>query len=115
VQERLSKTLSNEGVAAGEQYLPTPPPEPASEAVSDEKENLALSEPAKEPSSFPILALTEQQFSMIDNLNSVGLTKYPVHIQNVRHTHAAIVVRSNRESFWEGRVVVGHWAREFEL
>jgi hypothetical protein len=112
VQERLSKTLSNEGA---EQYLPTPPPEPASESSSEEEKSLAREETAKEPSDFPVLALTEQQFSMIDNLNSVGLTKYPVHIQNVRHTHAAIVVRSNRESFWEGRVVVAHWAREFEL
>ena len=52
---------------------------------------------------------------MIDSLNDVGLTKYPVHIQNVMHTHAAIVVRSNRESFWEGKVVVSHWAEKFEL
>jgi hypothetical protein len=115
VQDRLTKTLSNEGT---EQYLPTPPPEPASESSSsseEEEKSLAREETAKEHSDFPVLALMPQQFSMIDNLNSVGLTKYPVHIQNVRHTHAAIVVRSNRESFWEGRVVVGHWAREFEL
>lgn len=119
VQDRITKTLSNQG----EQYLPTPPPEPASEpassaastAPSSEEKQLAREETAKEPSSFPILALTPEQFTMIDNLNDVGLTKYPVHIKNVRHTHAAIVVRTNRESFWEGKVVVAHWAKAFEL
>jgi hypothetical protein len=119
VQDRISKTVSDQG----EQYLPTPPPEPASEpassaastAPSSEEKQLAREQTAKEPSDFPILALTPEQFAMIDNLNDVGLTKYRAHIQNVRHTHAAIVVRSNRESFWEGKVVVSHWAKEFEL
>jgi hypothetical protein len=119
MQDRLARTMSNQG----EQYLPTPPPEPASEPSSSaastaplsEEKQLARDESAKESSSFPILALTPEQFAMIDSLNDVGLTKYPVHIQNVLHTHAAIVVRSNRESFWEGRVVVSHWAKQFEL
>jgi hypothetical protein len=119
MQERMSKTLSNQaGEQQHQQYLPTPPPEPVSEseaAFSSPEEKLARKETVKESSTFPVLALTPEQFAMIDNLNSVGLTKYPVHIQNVRHTHAAIVVRSNRESFWEGRVVVKHWVREFEL
>lgn len=119
MQDRITKTLSNQG---DQQYLPTPPPEPSEPASSassatalTEEKQLAREETAKESSSFPILALTPEQFTMIDNLNDVGLTKYPVHIQNVRHTHAAIVVRSNRNSFWEGRVVVSHWAKEFEL
>ncbi|KAM0709681.1 hypothetical protein Q7P35_003721 [Cladosporium inversicolor] len=119
MQDRLARTISNQG----EQYLPTPPPEPASEPSSSaastaplsEEKQLAREETAKESSSFPVLALTPEQFAMIDSLNDVGLTKYPVHIQNVMHTHAAIVVRSNRESFWEGKVVVSHWAKTFEL
>jgi hypothetical protein len=119
VQDRITKTLNDQG----EQYLPTPPPEPASESASSaastaplsEEKQLAREETAKEPSDFPVLALTPEQFAMIDNLNDVGLTKYRAHIQNVRHTHAAIVVRSNRESFWEGKLVVSHWAIEFEL
>lgn len=140
VQDRISRTLSNsdsdsnqgaqrQTLLAGEnQYLPTPPPEPASSSSSTssvpssatntataEEKQLAREETAKEASSFPLLALTPEQFSMIDNLNDVGLTKYPVHIQNVRHTHAAIVVRTQREAFWEGQVVVKHWAEEFEL
>jgi len=106
-----------------ESYLPTPPAEPASRSTSassssvdlaDEKA-LARKQSAKEKLPFPILALTEGQFGMIDSLNDVGLIKYPVHIQKVRHTHAAIVVRSDRESFAEGRVVCSHWAKNFEL
>lgn len=138
VQDRISKTLSNDKqddqrplaqLAGDNQYLPTPPPEPASSSSSAssassssttnrataEEKDLARNESKKESSSFPLLALTPEQFAMIDNLNAVGLTKYPVHIQNVRHTHAAIVVRTQREAFWEGRVVVKHWAEEFEL
>lgn len=120
VQDRVYESLSQQN----EQFLPTPPPEPATEPGSSgassttaagEGKELARQETEKEGTDFPILALTPEQFAMIDNLNDVGLTKYPVHIQNVRHTHAAIVVRSERASFWEGRVVTGHWATRFEL
>jgi len=119
VQDRAITTMNSQE----EQYLPTPPPEPASEPASSststtatsEEKQLAREQSKKEDSQFPILALTSEQFAMIDNLNDVGLVKYPVHIQNVRHTHAAIVVRTERASFWEGKVVVSHWAKEFEL
>lgn len=118
-QDSVYQTLSQQN----EQFLPTPPPETASEPESSatsstaagEDKDLARQESKKEGSAFPILALTPEQFAMIDNLNDVGLTKYPVHIQNVRHTHAAIVVRSERASFWEGKVVTAHWAMRFEL
>ncbi|KAK3722404.1 hypothetical protein LTR37_002395 [Vermiconidia calcicola] len=104
-------------------FLPTPPPEPSSSGASrksddssikDEK-NLARLESAKEDSPFPILALTEEQFEMIDNLDKVGFTKYPAHIQKHRHTHAAIVVRTQKAGFEEGRAVVRHWAHTFEV
>ena len=52
---------------------------------------------------------------MIDNLNGVGFTKFPVHIQRHRHTHAAIVVRMDKPGFEEGKVVVQHWAGRFEV
>ncbi|KAB5554541.1 putative serine esterase-domain-containing protein [Coniochaeta sp. 2T2.1] len=60
----------------------------------------------------PTLALTEEQFGMIDGLDGLGWRKYPVWIHKVRHSHAAIVVRSDKESFSEGEVVLGHWAKE---
>ena len=65
---------------------------------------------------FPTLALTPEQFSMIEALDDLHWKKFPVYIHNVRHTHAAIIVRSQRKSFEEGRLVVRHWLDEqFEI
>lgn len=120
MQDRMFERIGSGN--QNEQFLPTPPPEPASSAsssassttTSKEKE-LAKQQSSKEDSSFPILALTQEQFAMIDSLNDIGLTKYPCHIAKVRHTHAAIVVRTNRSSFAEGKAVSAHWASNFEL
>lgn len=60
----------------------------------------------------PTLALAPYQFKMIQALDNVGWRKYPVHIHKVRHSHAAIIVRMERESFDEGRVVLRHWLDE---
>ncbi|KAF5250838.1 hypothetical protein FANTH_4029 [Fusarium anthophilum] len=58
----------------------------------------------------PTLALTPDQFEMIQNLDAAGWRKFPVHIQKHRHSHAAIVVRMDRESFSDGWVVLKHFA-----
>ncbi|KAJ5130410.1 uncharacterized protein N7515_006449 [Penicillium bovifimosum] len=55
------------------------------------------------------LALTNDQFSIIESLNSVGFRKYPVHIQKIRHSHAAIIVRADKAGLREGKMVVKHW------
>jgi hypothetical protein len=60
----------------------------------------------------PTLALAPYQFSMIQNLDSLGWRKYPVWIHKDRHSHAALIVRMNKESFSEGHVVLGHWLAE---
>jgi len=68
--------------------------------------------------TFPTLNLSPEQFEMIDNLNEAGWRKYAVHIHNVRHSHAAIIVRSTplRSKFEEGKRIVGHWIEEeFEV
>lgn len=64
---------------------------------------------------FPILALTQDQFKMIEALDNVGFKKHPVFIHNHRHSHAAIIVRMDRKSFDEGRLVIKHWLDNFEL
>lgn len=65
---------------------------------------------------FPTLALTPAQFSMISALDEVGFKKYPVHITQSSHSHAAIIVRTSRAAFDEGKVVVKHWLNEeFEI
>lgn len=95
----------------GQDHLPTPP--------SEDEERFSKSEHSgskfKGQEKFPTLALTSDQFYMIEGLDGVGFTKYPVHISKVRHTHAAIIVRTNRWGFDEGKVVVGHWIKHFEV
>lgn len=68
--------------------------------------------------SFPTLALAPEQFEMVQVLDNVGTAgekgwrKYPVHIHQVRHSHAAMIVRMNRKAFSEGYVVLKHWVEE---
>lgn len=72
---------------------------------------------AQQP-TFPTLDLSPEQFEMIENLNEAGWRKYAVHIHAVRHTHAAIIVRTTplRSKFDEGKRIVGHWIEEeFEV
>jgi hypothetical protein len=64
------------------------------------------------PHDPPTLALAPYQFRMVQGLDSVGWHKYPVHIHKVRHSHAAIIVRSEKASFDEGRIVLRHWLDE---
>jgi len=61
---------------------------------------------------FSTLALTPAQFAMIKALDDVGFRKYPVYIHNSSHSHAAIIVRSARGAFDEGKLVVKHWLTE---
>lgn len=126
------------GAEQGEDYLPTPPGEEDSSEPETEDEakgganghghGHAYSSGNKQSSGrqqdvdnrhkdkFPTLALTNEQFEMIENLDRVGWIKYHVNIKKVRHTHACIIVRiPSRRSFDEGRVVVGHWVKEFEI
>lgn len=118
LQDEMFERLEDQG---SEEFLPTPPTEPNSSSSSASSSSvnvakkLARTESAKEPSSFPILALTKDQFTMIDNLDALGFEKFPVHIQKHRHTHAAIIVRTQKQGFEEGKVVVQHWAKKFEV
>lgn len=123
-QDRVYERLAGE---QSEDYLPTPPPESLSSSFSavskddGEKERKRRKSQREggtskdDGSPFPTLALMNEQFEMIDNLDRVGFVKFPVHILGVRHTHAAIVVRMQKESFAEGKVVSKHWAERFEV
>ena len=65
---------------------------------------------------FPTLALSPEQFAMIEALDNVGFRKYPVYIHQVTHTHAAIIVRVPKKGFEEGKMVMKHWiTEEFEI
>ena len=104
----------------GEDYLPTPPPEEEIQEQDHSSKGGVMVEKSKRAgkshdTKFPTLALAPEQFEMIENLNNVGWTKYPVHITKVRHSHAAIVVRSNRSGMEQGNIVLTHWTDNFEL
>jgi hypothetical protein len=61
---------------------------------------------------FPTLALAPYQFAAIQALDRLNWRKYHVWIHKVRHSHAAIIVRSERSGFDEGWLVLRHWATE---
>ncbi|KAK6394161.1 hypothetical protein LTR65_002007 [Meristemomyces frigidus] len=121
VQDRMVERLA--GDSSQESYLPTPPPEragsasPVSRAQPTKTPHLTSTEKNEDsPAAWPTLALTDDQFAMIDSLDAhVGFTKYACHIQKVRHTHAAIVMRVDKESYGEGRQVSRHWVEGFEV
>jgi Putative serine esterase (DUF676) len=85
------------------------------ETETDDEEYRALLQRRGTEAEFPTLALTQDQFQMIQALDDVGFKKYHVFIHQARHSHAAIIVRMNRKSFEEGKVVVRHWLGEFEI
>ncbi|KAG9248201.1 putative serine esterase-domain-containing protein [Calycina marina] len=60
----------------------------------------------------PTLALAPYQFRMIQALDDVGWRKFPVHIHKARHSHAAIIMRSEKPSLDEGKIVLAHWLDE---
>jgi hypothetical protein len=82
-------------------------PETMDEEVEEEEEEDKKDE-------FPTLALTPAQFKAIDVLDQLNWRKYAVHLHQVNHTHAAIIVRMNRKAFAEGKVVLKHWLENFE-
>ena len=89
---------------------------PNGSAQSGDASNEKTTPIRRDDGEFPTLALLPAQFEMIRNLDAVGWRKYAVNIEKVRHTHAAIIVRMERDSFAEGRVVIGHWVeKEFEI
>ena len=110
-QERAFERVATNQSA---EYLPTPPPE-RSDDLPSKRPALQRSQTNRDPLGFPILALTDDQFRMIENLDGVGFEKFPVYIQKHRHTHAAIVVRTEKAGFEEGKAVVRHWAGRFEV
>ena len=106
----------------GQQYLPGTASDESSEGHTEKNNQFATRTPsdlertASSRTDFSILALTPQQFEMIRALDEVGFRKYRVHIHSVRHSHAAIIVRNQKPSFHEGKVVVRHWLdEEFEM
>ncbi|KAF3387561.1 putative lipase [Penicillium rolfsii] len=81
----------------------------ASGAGFEEPSNAYIGETDQATGHCHKLALTDDQFAIIDSLNTVGFRKYPVYIHNHRHSHAAIIVRIRKDGFDEGKLVMKHW------
>jgi len=88
----------------------------ATEPVTSEKSLPSrlrrVSTASERSSAFPTLALTPAQFGMIKALDDVGFKKFGVHIHKSNHSHAALIVRSSRKAFEEGKTVVRHWLEQ---
>lgn len=98
LQDAAVEGLNN---ATTEEYLPTPPPEVSTDAAGEGSEG-----------QWRTLALTPQQFSMVEQLDKVGFTKFACHIR-IRRAHACMIVRSPNSNFEEGKVICDHWAKGF--
>lgn len=120
VRREAEGMYENANHAQGQDYLSDdsdrvgPPTQPIrkssdsdADSVKEQKDSMTL--------EFPTLALTQDQFNMIEALDNVGFKKHPVYIHNHRHSHAAIIVRMDKSSFDEGRIVVKHWLDNFDL
>lgn len=94
-----------------QEYLRLSDDEGAEDDSDSGEEILALERKQSQPWR-PTLALAPYQFAAIQTLDKLGFRKYPVWIHKVSHSHAAIVKRTERESFEEGQIVLNHWVRE---
>ena len=124
----MESAFANINAGQRQQYLPSAEHTESPNSVESNKDrNGSATEKSTPPAlrrkstssqstEFPTLALTPEQFAMVKALDNVGFRKYRVHIQKVRHTHAAIIVRVQKKDFDEGKVVVRHWLdEEFEV
>ena len=115
--ENVNNAQEQEYLASDSKEMtsPTQPTSPRFERrnpISDVESNEELKGSMLE---FPALALRQDQFKMIEALDNVGIKKFPVYIHKHRHSHAAIIVRMDKESFAEGKIVVKHWLDNFEI
>ncbi|KAH7068208.1 lipase/serine esteras-like protein [Paraphoma chrysanthemicola] len=116
--EELNNAHESDYLAAGNEEMasPTQPTSPGFKRQDSESEIGSIKEQKRNHAvDFPTLALTQDQFQMIEALDNVGFKKHPVYIHNHRHSHAAIIVRMDKKSFDEGRVVIKHWLDNFQL
>ncbi|KAF1983991.1 lipase/serine esteras-like protein [Aulographum hederae CBS 113979] len=119
--ENVNNTQDQEYLPTGSEPISQSPPSSPKGIPrtfeSEEKDGASDDQPmnAKRPLEFPTLALTPDQFAMIEALDDVGFKKFPVYIHKARHSHAAIIRRMDRESFEEGKVVARHWLNTFEI
>jgi hypothetical protein len=115
IQEAVDDVYKNVNSAQSHEYLEEGTEEevllggPSSLCIlqADDSKSTLFHQP-----DIPTLALSSSQFDMIQSLDNLGWHKFPVHIHKHRHSHAAIIVRKDKPSFDEGRIVIHHWLGE---
>lgn len=121
VYENLNSAQSHEYLVAGtEEETHHEPGSPVIDRAQKERHANQLDGVTNEDNEksdsrqldIPTLALAPYQFRMIQTLDSLGWRKYPVYIHKARHSHAAIIVRIDKPSLQEGRIVLRHWLDE---
>jgi hypothetical protein len=111
-----TEELASASIPSSPNAIPADSKEPLLSSTSDIPRLKRETSVSERPSDFPTLALTAAQFAMIKALDAVGFRKYPVYIHKSSHSHAAIIVRSPRAAFEEGKMVVRHWVeQEFSI
>jgi hypothetical protein len=114
--ENVNNAQEQDYLSAGSEEVasPTQPSTPGPKRKDAESDVGSIHEQKSSGElEFPTLALTQYQFGMIEALDDVGFKKHPVYIHNHRHSHAAIIVRTDKKAFDEGRVVIRHWLDNF--
>ena len=119
----MEGAFENMSASQAQQYLPFDDSENSDGNTSQTEKHrsetapLMLKRTSSRHDDFPTLALTAEQFAMVQALDDVGFRKHRVHIHKNRHSHAAIIFRhQGRKGLDEGIVVARHWLNEeFEL
>ncbi|KAK0728421.1 putative serine esterase-domain-containing protein [Lasiosphaeria miniovina] len=117
-----SSSENGDAILSSDELLPPPPPSSSQSATKAESEDgkqrgtagrdiLALERRQSLPTQ-PTLALALYQFEAIKALDALGWRKYPVWIHKHRQSHAAIIVRKDKDSWSEGKIVLRHWVDE---
>ena len=126
----MEGAFENMSAGQGQQYLPYGDSDDSDSNASSSRDNQSKVEKRRSNSTtsilrrtssrhddFQTLALTPEQFAMVQALDDVGFRKHRVHIHKNRHSHAAIIFRhQGRKGLDEGMVVARHWLNEeFEV
>ncbi|EFX01434.1 duf676 domain containing protein, hydrolase-like protein [Grosmannia clavigera kw1407] len=97
LQESAEGAYENQGMSAVEQQQHSSEVDHSDPTASKHEQTLALS---------------PDQFAMIDALNALGWRKYPIWIHKMRHSHAAIIRRRPEPMYDEGNIVLKHYLEE---
>ncbi|KAI1739020.1 putative serine esterase-domain-containing protein [Xylaria scruposa] len=109
IQGTVEDVYENLNNSQKQAYLTASEDEGFDNALNHTESDITDLESQQSQPRLPTLALAPCQFDMITSLDSVGWRKYPIWIKKVRHSHAAIIVRTDKSSFSEGLVVLKHW------